>query len=541
EDRSDSVKYIPTKKLNIHQIQMAAELGEQAPHLNQIFRCKSNADMTNNKDLSQNSDQPSEFKRIYENEFSMRLRAKSVDKAFANRAQNDNATNPKINSFNCPLNKNLVVNEQEMLRMAYRRNNNYYKNRELMEMVDFYNRSAYQYEPSYERRQWQRPGKVDWAYQMERERHDEFNRSRRPRKIEETNPVPQVAQKFFPDPRSQSIDSKSVSFKKDLSPERKVNAKTEAVQTTEAACPEAESKLVSELRSQMDLLKAEIARLQNAQSALEKNLKQQQSTVLRPIIYSGSNFSQNEYDEYSLDQFIQTDDQLFTVTDYSNFVNNHQLKNLPAAKNNQLNQNLINSENKIPLKPELNQVRNRVAPLNFAQNISSSCAPKIQFEQPKATVNPVPKIVPKENTVPLTTPLTVKPVSEAHTGPSSPNAQLYHKLLKLVSDSVNLSDSELSSQFNVLMSNGHIRTRLKQLHTQLLQDPNHYWPKLEKILLFENQGKDSINFQNFSSIQNKVQNLIKDLVELKKFYSEAAPSQKISCQTFAPQPRILNR
>lgn len=195
-----------------------------------------------------------------------------------------------------------------------------------------------------------------------------------------------------------------------------------------------------------------------------------------------------------------------------------------------------------PLNPGPSQMRSRVAPINAAQNFSSNCGGKINPDQPKATVNPVPKIIPKENTVPLTTPLTVKPVSETQAGPSSPNALLYHKLLKLVSDSVNLSDSELSSQFNVLMNNAHIRTRLKQLHTQLLQDPNHYWPKLEKILLFENQGKDNLNFQNISSIQNKVQTLIKDLVELKKFYSEAAPSQKnLNNQTFAPQPRILNR
>lgn len=70
----------------------------------------------------------------------------------------------------------------------------------------------------------------------------------------------------------------------------------------------------------MDLLKAEIARLQNAQVNLEKNLKKQQSPVLRPIIYSGTQLDQSQYDEYSLDQFIQTNDQLFTITDYSNFI-----------------------------------------------------------------------------------------------------------------------------------------------------------------------------------------------------------------------------
>lgn len=196
-----------------------------------------------------------------------------------------------------------------------------------------------------------------------------------------------------------------------------------------------------------------------------------------------------------------------------------------------------------PLKPEPSQVKNRVETIKTTPSLSSNFgAPKINSEQPKATVNPVPKIITNNRTSPLTMPLAVKPVLEVQTGPSSPNALLYHKLLKLVSDSVNLSDSELSSQFNVLMNNPHIRSRLKQLHMQLLQDPNHYWPKLEKILLFENQGKDNISFQNIHSIQTKVKNLIKDLVELKKFYSDAAPSQK-TCyhQSIAPQPRALNR
>lgn len=52
-----------------------------------------------------------------------------------------------------------------------------------MEMVDFYNRSTYKYEPAYERRQWPRQAKMDWAFQMERDRLDDFNRARRPRKM----------------------------------------------------------------------------------------------------------------------------------------------------------------------------------------------------------------------------------------------------------------------------------------------------------------------------------------------------------------------
>lgn len=47
-----------------------------------------------------------------------------------------------------------------------------------------------------------------------------------------------------------------------------------------------ESPYVQELKAQLETLKAEITRLQNAQSNLEKTLKQQ-NTVIRPIIYTG--------------------------------------------------------------------------------------------------------------------------------------------------------------------------------------------------------------------------------------------------------------
>ncbi len=47
-----------------------------------------------------------------------------------------------------------------------------------------------------------------------------------------------------------------------------------------------ETSYVKELKSQLEVLKTEIARLQSAQSNLEKTLKQQ-STVIRPIIYTG--------------------------------------------------------------------------------------------------------------------------------------------------------------------------------------------------------------------------------------------------------------
>lgn len=107
EDLRTNLRYVPTKKLNIHQ-NRTGELNVNILDLNQVIRSKSNADISFNNPAEQ-SDQPSEFKRIYENEFSMRLRAKSADKAFANQAQNDYTTNSINKKFNCPLNQNLGI------------------------------------------------------------------------------------------------------------------------------------------------------------------------------------------------------------------------------------------------------------------------------------------------------------------------------------------------------------------------------------------------------------------------------------------------
>lgn len=99
---------------------------------------------------------------------------------------------------------------------------------------------------------------------------------------------------------------------------------------------------------------------------------------------------------------------------------------------------------------------------------------------------------------------------------TSPNVQLYQKLLHLVS--ADFSSSQLSSQMSTLLSNPNIRARLKQLHVQLLQDPNQYWPKLESILLHSadeaasNKGSQSKATINQSTISQ-------DLLDLRKFYA----------------------
>ena len=66
--------------------------------------------------------------------------------------------------------------------------------------------------------------------------------------------------------------------------------------------------------------------------------------------------------------------------------------------------------------------------------------------------------------------------------PVSPNAQLYQKLLKLISSSSSYSE-QINSQMNTLLANPNIKAQLKQLHSQLLKNPNQYLPQLENILL----------------------------------------------------------
>lgn len=106
EDSSESGKYVPTRRFNIQQSREPILSEAAATNFKQISRCKSNGDVAS-ANMPPNNDQSTEFKRIYENEFSMRLRAKSVDKAFVNRAQNDYTTNSMNKNFNCPLNHNL--------------------------------------------------------------------------------------------------------------------------------------------------------------------------------------------------------------------------------------------------------------------------------------------------------------------------------------------------------------------------------------------------------------------------------------------------
>jgi hypothetical protein len=120
-------------------------------------------------------------------------------------------------------------------------------------------------------------------------------------------------------------------------------------------------------------------------------------------------------------------------------------------------------------------------------------------------------------------PISAKSLSNISTGSdnsrtssnASPNALLYQKLLELVSNSADLANqNELSTQMNTLLSNPNIKARLKQLHTQLLKDPNEYWPKLENILL------DDSKLQKHQLPSKDQIKITQDLLDLKNFYSK---------------------
>ena len=88
--------------------------------------------------------------------------------------------------------------------------------------------------------------------------------------------------------KSVSILSKSSVISYSQTPQTKSNT-TIAVQTSPSQISLNtinETSYVKELKSQLEVLKSEIVRLQDAQLNLEKTLKQQ-STVIRPIIYTG--------------------------------------------------------------------------------------------------------------------------------------------------------------------------------------------------------------------------------------------------------------
>lgn len=171
-----------------------------------------------------------------------------------------------------------------------------------------------------------------------------------------------------------------------------------------------------------------------------------------------------------------------------------------------------------------------IIPINYEQLINNKMAPNQSHSTPVQPANQQPQapppsqqqqqrvnhdiyngsIPPRSSSKP---PLNHDVNSSCRNGSNpSPNAVLYQKLLELVSTSADLANqSELSTQMSTLLSNPNIKARLKQLHTQLLKDPNEYWPKLENILLDDSKLQKQIQKDQIKITQ--------DLIDLKNFYS----------------------
>jgi hypothetical protein len=120
----------------------------------------------------------------------------------------------------------------------------------------------------------------------------------------------------------------------------------------------------------------------------------------------------------------------------------------------------------------------------------------------------------------------VKVNSGPSLGQPSPNTQLYQKLLHLVSNSSEYS-SQITSQMSTLLLNPNIRAHLKKLHMQLLEDPDHYLPQLESILLSHssintstNSGSSngSMDFRKQSTNSPNKTKIAQDLLELRNYY-----------------------
>ena len=145
--------------------------------------------------------------------------------------------------------------------------------------------------------------------------------------------------------------------------------------------------------------------------------------------------------------------------------------------------------------------------------------------------------------------------------PISPNTQLYHQLVKLLSNPTPGSENNLliSSQIEALLANPKIKSQLKQLHSQLLQNPDLYIPQLEQIVLASSTSSPSSSTTSSISAKQPLQsslsgksnftknfkkgnvsfnlnptthdlnpansiNLTNDLLDLKSFYTTNSPN-----------------
>jgi hypothetical protein len=100
-----------------------------------------------------------------------------------------------------------------------------------------------------------------------------------------------------------------------------------------------------------------------------------------------------------------------------------------------------------------------------------------------------------------------RPVNMSPPKSNSPNSILYQQLLKLLSNNSNSSQMS-DTEINLLLAKPKIREQLKQLHMQLLNNPDLYLPQLEQVILSRASTQNAmsnvqepkkINTINFSS------------------------------------------
>jgi hypothetical protein len=94
--------------------------------------------------------------------------------------------------------------------------------------------------------------------------------------------------------------------------------------------------------------------------------------------------------------------------------------------------------------------------------------------------------------------------------PISLNTQLYHQLVKLLSNPTPGSENNplISTQIEALLANPKIKGQLKQLHSQLLQNPDLYIPQLEQIVLASSTSSPSSSTTSSISAKQPLQSSI---------------------------------
>jgi hypothetical protein len=183
--------------------------------------------------------------------------------------------------------------------------------------------------------------------------------------------------------------------------------------------------------------------------------------------------------------------------------------------------NAINQALNKDLNNRANQILTSRPPLAKPSEIKNKC--KQQQQQQTQIINDNNKQVLKSQTSSIL--LLNENEKEREENNASPNSQLYRKLLKMISDS---SDLNLNNEMNTLLQNPLIKSRLKQLHEQLLKNPTHFVAKFECLI------------KNDHLKQTKTTTHYEDLMDLKKMCSNMKTNDEIVIKNTSTMANIQN-